>query len=687
MKNEFGRPMNQRRFAHGARRMLALVLAMMLLIPANLPMALAEAGEGQPAVLICGREAHEHSEACYADVLICGQEERAPVTEEVRTYVGHLAPHKHTDACRDASGKLVCGIVEGEYYHTHNDYCYDNGSLVCGLKEKVPHKHSDSCYEDIQTLVCQIMENPGHQHTDACYSAVPTLVCGQEEVEGVHGHSEACYAMVPVLACGLEEGAGAHWHGPECYAVERVLKCTEGEPVVIDGVAFNIETLTSSSGDWTTEQVVVDEGHAHTEACYERQLVCGLEEHVHTEACYQQPEAVEAGANNEENTNGTNDEAPEVIDQNVVADPEETDGDADETDAAGDDNAENIEEDAEASQEEKSEGEQSEEEESQDQEEEKETDEATPDGVEDETDQESGEETKEETKEETEEETEEETKEETKEETEEESKEEKEETKEETGDKTREEDKEADKEETVKDTEEENEEDTEEETEEETEEDTEEETEEETEEGAEEAPAENKEYIYAISGAQDVRLSEALVALEAVAADEIEAFMAQIETVTVSDEEAVQLTADDTDWILRSLKQTEEPQILTLIMLDGSEHAITLDVSGLTQVAADNAVAVISTVDDMYLPEDASADAAVLPERNSQDAIAAVENVTAEVSADAAYQVIDIALDNVDSAEYEGFEVQVNLDESLVGRDCHLDQVQDGVATALTDSL
>ena len=59
--------------------------------------------------LVCGLEEHEHTDACYEQVLICGNVE----AEDAAT-------HEHTDACYET--KLVC--------------------------DKPAHKHSDACYED-----------------------------------------------------------------------------------------------------------------------------------------------------------------------------------------------------------------------------------------------------------------------------------------------------------------------------------------------------------------------------------------------------------------------------------------------------------------------------------------------------------------------------------------------------------
>lgn len=104
--------------------------------------------------------------------------------------------------------------------------------------------------------------------------------CGLEE----HVHNDSCYELQ--LICGLEEGTSetvvvdaGHRHTEDCYAEQKVLICGEEE---------------HQPGNDETKAA----GHVHTDACYEMQrgLVCGQEErdpvvealspHVHTEECY-----------------------------------------------------------------------------------------------------------------------------------------------------------------------------------------------------------------------------------------------------------------------------------------------------------------------------------------------------------------------------------------------------------------
>ena len=164
------------RHSHGlpwyaVRRLVALVLALLMLVPANIVSVFAEGAQSGGRTPVCGFEAHAHSDACYEEKLVCGETERDPVTQTRRVYVGNLKAHTHTKACYNKRGELTCGTVEKAYFHEHNQYCYDdNGKLVCGLKEKRnDHEHTDKCYEKVKVLTCDKKESDGHKHSKACY--------------------------------------------------------------------------------------------------------------------------------------------------------------------------------------------------------------------------------------------------------------------------------------------------------------------------------------------------------------------------------------------------------------------------------------------------------------------------------------------------------------------------------------
>ena len=92
---------NSNRHYHGLswfalRRFVALVLALLMLVPANIVSVFAEGAQSDGKTPVCGLEAHTHTEACYEEKLACGETERDPVTETRRVYVGQFeGPHAH----------------------------------------------------------------------------------------------------------------------------------------------------------------------------------------------------------------------------------------------------------------------------------------------------------------------------------------------------------------------------------------------------------------------------------------------------------------------------------------------------------------------------------------------------------------------------------------------------------------
>ena len=92
----------------------------------------------------------------------CGYTEGIPGSE---------CTHEHTQECYEQV--LVCGQEE----HTHTRDCYED-RLICE-NEDAEHEHTQECYE--QVLVCG---QPEHTHTEECYEEQPTAC--------VHVHDEEC---------------------------------------------------------------------------------------------------------------------------------------------------------------------------------------------------------------------------------------------------------------------------------------------------------------------------------------------------------------------------------------------------------------------------------------------------------------------------------------------------------------
>lgn len=185
--------------------------------------------------------------------------------------------HTHTDSCYDEEGELVCGYADF-VAHTHDSSCYgEDGTLICPLEERKPHTHTESCYQETEVLVCGQEETQGHTHTEACYET--QLVCSQEESQGHthtgHVHTDACYTVARTLIC--ESTEPDHVHTEECHEAHQELTCTRDTGCYDENgnLACGLEET---------------QGHTHTQACYETQLVCGQEEtepHTHTDNCYQ----------------------------------------------------------------------------------------------------------------------------------------------------------------------------------------------------------------------------------------------------------------------------------------------------------------------------------------------------------------------------------------------------------------
>ena len=124
-----------------------------------------------------------------------------------------------------AEADIYCGKEE----HTHTDACYED-KLICGQEEgQGAHHHTDDCYKEVDALVCQTPESDGHQHTEACYTEEQVLTCTNTEEGHVHSEFEGCYTTEKKLTCGMEEGEGAHHHTTECYEKKKELICGQEE--------------------------------------------------------------------------------------------------------------------------------------------------------------------------------------------------------------------------------------------------------------------------------------------------------------------------------------------------------------------------------------------------------------------------------------------------------------------------
>ncbi|MBQ4458965.1 MAG: hypothetical protein II911_01040, partial [Clostridia bacterium] len=198
-----------------------------------------------------------------------------------------------------------------------------------------------------------------------------------------------------------------------------------------------------------------------------------------------------------------------------------------------------------------------------------------------------------------------------------------------------------------------------------------------------------KTFTSSMPGAENMSLTKIVEGLGIVGETEIETFVSKIASVASTNEEVAVVTEDNE---VRVLKDGEAQIVIT--MQDGAAFSIDVSAEGITEISDENAVATVSTVNDLYLPASGEVKAELLTEEKSENAVAAVQT-TAEsdensaAAESASYQAFSIALENVDVTAYDGFNVAVTLPENaVVGRDFQLYQVkEDGTATDLTESL
>lgn len=164
MKNLFNAYIRNSRFRRFWRRVVS-VLACVVVFVTTYALIMPAITIGKNAQ--CGTQEHQHTDSCYEERLVCGQEESEG--------------HTHTEDCYSVSYELECGLEE----HSHSADCYDEeGNLTCAVPE---HTHDEDCYREDRVLSCGLEETEGHTHTDDCYDKV--LVCEKEE----HIHSPSCY--------------------------------------------------------------------------------------------------------------------------------------------------------------------------------------------------------------------------------------------------------------------------------------------------------------------------------------------------------------------------------------------------------------------------------------------------------------------------------------------------------------
>ncbi len=209
-------------------------------------------------------------------------------------------------------------------------------------------------------------------------------------------------------------------------------------------------------------------------------------------------------------------------------------------------------------------------------------------------------------------------------------------------------------------------------------------------------PVNGKTYESELAGGEDLSLSNLLVQLGVCGEEEVSEFVSKIISVTASDPEALRVAENEGVWTIRPMKESEGELSLAIEMLDGAKFSVQVQAIGKTEVSSDDNNTVITAVNDLYLPENAVAEIAVLTEEESTDAIAAVEKAVEQDTTEAAtspdagaesetptvsqvaYQVFSISLDGVEYSKYEdGFQVSLTLPEGITGKDFEIYHIDD----------
>ena len=238
------------------RRYTALLLALAFTTTLFVNWQLRSVGIAKTADYQCGLEEHDHTDACYARVLVCGYEEGEPEYDAAVPDASFDSAFA-VDAGNDPDISTYAAEPEPEYIF-------------------VPHEHTDDCWQEVRTLTCYEEE---HEHTDDCFDPEDgSLICDLFE----HVHDDNCYNIEYELVCGLEEGELVEEPNPDYVAADE-----DAFAVFDSGIsALPAMDLKPVVADDSSPDVPV---HHHTDACYEEELICGLPEHHHTVNCLADP--------------------------------------------------------------------------------------------------------------------------------------------------------------------------------------------------------------------------------------------------------------------------------------------------------------------------------------------------------------------------------------------------------------
>ena len=141
-----------------------------------------------------------------------------------------------------------------------------------GTCTKQEHTHTDECYETV--LVCGHDTDSSAQDTD---SVSEKYDCVAEKVQDVSENAESAAQGENDVSEGADSVSES--------TAESVDKAEQSVDSTAESAQSTPEKADSDAQSADSSSEKKSSGHVHTDKCYEKRLICGLEEHTHSSEC------------------------------------------------------------------------------------------------------------------------------------------------------------------------------------------------------------------------------------------------------------------------------------------------------------------------------------------------------------------------------------------------------------------
>lgn len=235
------------------QRLVAVLAGVVALCTLGVLMMPAVAMEGEPH---CGKVEHTHTDACYTQVLTCGQEE------------GNS--HTHTEACY--TRELTCGLAE----HTHTDACYRDAaeSTATPEPETTAEPTETPAATEKPEATAEPTATPEPTVTPTATvtpvpSATPNQTEGQEDDNGDNTDNTTVFAVERAADDVIDSGTCGQDSAPESVTWEL----TEDGTLTINGNGdMKNYSDYSSTAPWKSnnnkiKQVIIGQGVTSVGKC------------------------------------------------------------------------------------------------------------------------------------------------------------------------------------------------------------------------------------------------------------------------------------------------------------------------------------------------------------------------------------------------------------------------------------